>query len=227
MTIERPVYQLAFELDLTPGPAAEYSGPDRGGETDGWVSPEEAGQREAEARTRFEGGEKPEWYEEYEKLIHGGWPFRAAMYIAWAASPRKGRWPENLGSLASVMGLLSPRAIHTWRARNPEIDRQVAVMQAAPLFKARADAFAALVDSASDPDYRHAPDRRTYFMMTGDLEENVNVRRSGAKDDLANMTDAELAEMAAGLGINLTPGPSPDRGGEREERGEKEEGDDE
>ncbi len=190
MAIDKPSYQMVFDLNLETAQEDTQQS---------WVSPEEAALREAEARTHFEFGEKPAWYEEYERLIYGNWPFRVAMYIAWAASPRESRYPIDLSGLASLMGLKSTRAIHVWRARNPEIDRQVTALQAAPLFKHRADAIAALVDSASDPDYRHAPDRRTFFTMTGDLDENVNFKMAGAKNDLSQMTDSELAALAAAL----------------------------
>jgi hypothetical protein len=195
--IERVSYQLGLGLDIE----------ERVDDGDGWVSGDEARLRELEALRLFEGGEeKPVWYEEYEALVYGGWPKRAAMYIAWASCPKKGRWPKTLDELASLMGLRSPRVIHQWRQRNPEIERQVSVMQAAPLFKHRADAIQALVESASDPDYRHAPDRRTLFTMTGDLEDTINVRRSGSRNDLSQMSDAELAELAGAL-KTLPPGP--------------------
>lgn len=188
--IEKPSLQLPLE-----GLELEQPQDDAG-----WVSLEEARLRELEAQRLFEDGARPEWYEEYEGLVQAKWPFRVAMYIAWAASPREGRRPGSLQELANMMGLTSPRAIHTWRAKNPAIDQQVGLMQAAPLFKHRADAIQALADSASNPDYRHAPDRRTFFMMTGDLEENINLRRSGARNDLGQMSDAELAELASSLG---------------------------
>ena len=35
----------------------------------------------------------PRWMELYKRLIEGGWKWRVAVYIAWAAQPKKYRWP--------------------------------------------------------------------------------------------------------------------------------------
>jgi hypothetical protein len=108
MGVKRPTYQLALKLDL-PEP-----------EGTAWVSQQEAALREEMARKDFDASaDRPVWYDDYAELMRGGWPFRVAMYIAWASTPRKGRQPETLDELASQMGLESPRAIHTWRAKNP------------------------------------------------------------------------------------------------------------
>lgn len=157
-------------------------------EPGGFVSPEEAALREMAAKTTFEAGEElPGWYGEYEELLAAGWPFRVAMYIAWAATPKAGRKPKSLGELASVMGLNSPRAIHSWRSKNPAIDQVVTMLQGRPLFEARADAIQALVESASNPAYRNAADRRLFFQLVGDLAEDatavVNVGLTA--DDMA------------------------------------------
>jgi hypothetical protein len=186
--IEKGSYQLGFELDL-PDDDDSAGGPD-------------ARLLLETARSAFEEKqEKPDWFEEYEALIRGGWPFRVAMYIAWAASPKNGRRPDTIHELANLMGLTSPRAIYTWRSRNQAIDAQVAILQAAPLFKHRADVIQALVDSASTDSYRNNPDRRLFFQLTGELSEDVNLNVSGAKQDLRNLSDEELAILAGHLGV--------------------------
>src|SRR5690349_10609759 len=37
----------------------------------------------------------PRWMELYKRLVDGGWKWRVAVYIAWAAQPKKYRWPET------------------------------------------------------------------------------------------------------------------------------------
>ena len=185
--IKKPDYQLRFDLVL----------PEEDGQGT-FILPEEARLREETARRAFEAetGERPAWYEEYEKLRAGGWPFRVAMYIAWAAVPKKHRFPRSLDEMASLMGLNSPRAIYVWRQRNQAIDEQVTMAQNAIFFPARADVIDALIESASVPDYRHAPDRRTYLQVTGDLADEVNVKvQPGENERLKGMTNEQLAEV--------------------------------
>lgn len=187
MPITKPNYQLALPLDL---PEAD----------EGFITPEEAARREEQARLFFEGqNEKPEWFGEYLALIRGGWPFRVALYIAWAASPRKGRRPENLEELASLMGLKSPRAIYTWKARNPAIEEQIAMMQAAPIFQHRADLFKAALNVALGDDYKGHNDRKMLFEMTGDYVRRSEIKGTlGKARAITEMSDDELAELLAG-----------------------------
>lgn len=188
MSIKKPAYQLTLELDL----------PEEGDEQN--YNPQEAGLLLEGARRAFEQREeKPEWYEEYEGLIQGGWPFRVAMYIAWAASPREGRWPKTIAELAAVMGLKSKRVIYTWRSKNPAIDQTVSLMQAAPIFKHRADLFNAALTVAMDPDYKGHNDRKMLFEMLGDYERRseINARLGKAgKGDLSEYSETELALLA-------------------------------
>ncbi len=184
-------YQLKFELAMEP--ENEDAPP-------GVITEEEARRREFQARTLFEGEEtKPAWFEEYEELIRGGWPFRVAMYIAWSASPRTTRSPRTLDELANLMGLTSPRAIHIWRARNPAINEQVTLMQAAPLMKHRADVIHALVEMASQPDYKSHNDRKLFFEMTGDyVRRGVMKTERASAADMSGLSEDELMDWLAG-----------------------------
>ncbi len=111
----------------------------------------------------------PKWYEEYLHLVDGDWPWRVAAYIAWAASPRTGRWPETQDKLATeVLGLTSDRQIATWRRRNPAIADMISALQVAPMLEHRADVIQALVSSATDPDYKSHQDRKLFLEITGD-----------------------------------------------------------
>src|SRR3990172_9199779 len=98
MTISKPVYQLKLPLDLPEDEAGISS-----------LSAENIRLRSEAARQQLEGGALwpkntdgasyvPEWYEQYSKLIYGGWPWRVAVFIAWLAMP-KPRWPETQDEL--------------------------------------------------------------------------------------------------------------------------------
>ncbi len=184
--------QLALGLNLEEA--------DRG--ATGFVSPEEARERSLNALRRLNSTASVEgagWIERYRDLLNAGWPWRVACYIAWASSPRIGRWPGTQQELASeVLGLTSDRVIATWRKKNPAIDQLIAEWQALPLLEHRADVFAALAKSASDPDHRHNPDRKVYLEMTGDYtpRQQVDVRKTDDSLDLSNLSDAELNDIA-------------------------------
>lgn len=183
--------QLALGLNVdeeTPSAAA--------GET--FVSPEEARLRSEAARQLLAGlpGGKP-WMEQYYKLLEAGWPWRVACYIAWAASPRIGRWPGTQQDLATlVLGLTSDRVIGTWRKKNQAIDDVITILQAAPLMQHRADVFAALALSASDTDHRSNPDRRLFLEMTNDYVPHSKIEVKRDAEDLTQLSDAELDELA-------------------------------
>lgn len=194
--MEKPVYQLRLELDLEETTEVVTT---MGG---GAISAEEARVREEAARGRFEGlgGERPGWYEEYAKLREGGWPWRVACYMAWAASPRRGRQPDTAEDLArDVLGLSGPRAIYTWRRRNPAIDETVALLQAAPLFKHRADILDALVDSAVNEGYRGFHDRRLALEMLGDYTPKSKLEVGKAGKGLEGLSEEELRDLAGTL----------------------------
>jgi hypothetical protein len=169
MSISKPAFQLtdeykqiALDLDL---PEVESDG----------VSVEEA-------RIRSEAGrkallilkgtqEQPAWFERFEMLIGGGWPWRQAVYIAWASMPKAGRKPETQDDLAKqVLGLTSDRAISTWRSKNAAIDTMIRVMQSAELWEYRADWFDNLVKGMlkAGEDYKFFNHLKLFGEITGD-----------------------------------------------------------
>lgn len=172
---------------------------------DGAVSPEEARLRSETARRILadKGGDPehlPGWYEEYLNLLDGGWPWRVAAYIAWAASPRQGRWPETQDKLATeVLGLTSDRQITKWRNQNAAIADMISALQVAPMLKHRADVVNALIRSATDPDYKNHQDRKLYLEMTGDYVPTskllAQLRRS-APEGAEGMSAADLEKYA-------------------------------
>jgi hypothetical protein len=116
------------------------------------------------------------WAEDFFLLMNQGWPWRVAVYIAWAGSPKVGRWPKNQEILATeVLGLNSDRQISDWRKNNPAIDEMIGIMQAMPLLSHRRDMFEALATSASDPSSKGAQDRKLGFAMLGDYVPRLKV----------------------------------------------------
>lgn len=210
--------QLALNLDMDEGEAAAEQG----------ISPEEARIRSEVARKAFEGSghelpereergptlpspngqeqahlgrEKSPWFEEYEYLRASGWPWRVAAFIAWSASPRKGREPKTQLELAQkVLGLNSDRIIYTWRKKNPAIDEVIGFIQSKPLFQHRRDLYEALVASATDPNYKSHQDRKLAFEMLGDHVPRTKVDvHTKDPNDLSEYTDEELKQLAANI----------------------------
>lgn len=154
--------QIALDLEL---PEVESDG----------VSVEEARLRSEAGRTALvflKGKEtQPAWFERFEMLIHGGWPWRQAVYIAWASMPRDGRKPQTQEQLATqFLNLSSDRAISTWRKKNAAINTMVALLQSSELWDYRADAFKGLIDGMKNAgsDYKFFNHLKLFLEMSGD-----------------------------------------------------------
>lgn len=157
------------------------------------ATPGQAESRQAR-RAFLEKSKGCSWLQEYLQLRLEGWDWRKAAYIAWAASPVKGRWPDNQQKLAEeILGLHSDRTIRTWREKNPEMDERVARLQVEPLMLHRRDVVMALIDSAKKIGKSGAPDRRTYFTITGDLKAGKGGQENDRK---GRSSDSPYAEMS-------------------------------
>jgi hypothetical protein len=132
---------------------------------------------------------------DYELLRGQGWPWRVAGYIAWASSPKIGRWPATLGELATkVLGLKSPRVIYTWRQKYASIETVVSMMQARPLWEHRADVYEALVRMATTANYKSHNDRKLFLEMIGDyVPRSIQAPgKGGADGGIEALSDDEL-----------------------------------
>ncbi len=155
----------------------------------------QAFERTEDGAREYSGDRMAGWYSDYERLIRLGWPWRVAVYMAWASSPKLGRWPGGVEELATqVLGLRSARVIYTWRQKYPAIEQTVAVLQSAPLWEHRREVFEALVSVASMPDYKGFNDRKLFLEMTGDyVPRSVQQTLVGQSSrDLSELSDAEL-----------------------------------
>ncbi len=120
------------------------------------------------------------WWADYLALRERGWDWRKAVYIAWAASPRKDRIPATQAELAtSVLGLSSDQVIARWRNADKTIDDTITEFQAAPLLRHRRDIFEALIKSASDPDPKSHADRKLALEMLGDYKPKQQTEVTG------------------------------------------------
>jgi hypothetical protein len=117
-----------------------------------------------------------DWWQDYLELTRRGWDWRKAVYIAWSAAPYTARTPATQEELAlTVLGLASDRVIGTWRKRHPEMEDEIANMQAAPLLRHRREIFDALATSASDPDPKSHQDRKLALEMLGDYKQRQEI----------------------------------------------------
>jgi hypothetical protein len=154
--------QIALELEL---PEVESDG----------VSIEEARLRSEAGRSALSvlKGTKtqPVWFERFEMLMDNGWPWRQAVYIAWASMPQDGRMPKTQAELATkYLNLTSDRAISTWRKKNAAINTMVGMLQSAELWDFRADSFKNLIDGMkkSGDDYKYFNHLKLFLEMSGD-----------------------------------------------------------
>lgn len=136
------------------------------------------------------------WAADFYFLLDHGWPWRVAAYIAWAGSPKVGRWPKTQEELANqVLGLTSDRQISGWRKDNPAIDEMIGMMQAMPLLDHRRDVFEALSMSASNASSKGAQDRKTFLTMTGDYVPHLKIEERREPTDPVDLSEAELDEI--------------------------------
>jgi hypothetical protein len=154
---------------------------------------------------------EPRWMELYRRLRDGGWHWRVATYIAWAAQPKKYRWPDTQDELArSCLGLTSDRVIATWRKRNPAIDEYITMLQSSIIFDDLPDAYHAMVKVASQEDYKGNQDRKLMFEMAGVYTpssrltaEMIKKLAKGSNVDATDLSDEELREIVAAAGNEL------------------------
>jgi hypothetical protein len=206
MPIQRPNYhldeeykQIALDLEL---PEVESDG----------VSPEEARIRSEAGRAALSllkgKQEQPKWFERFEMLMDNGWPWRQAVYIAWASMPKDGRVPETQQQLATdYLNLTSDRAISTWRKKNAAINTMIGILQSSELWEFRADAFKNLVEGmkSAGSDYKFFNHLKLFMEMSGDyvpltqlaavLKRKPDGSASDADEDTLKLLEQGVKEM--------------------------------
>ena len=149
------------------------------------------------------------WWDDYMRLRDEGYTWRVAVYIAWASSPARDRWPATQQELAEqFLGLRSDRTIRKWRGLNPKIDERVITAQAEPLLRHRRDVFEALVEMAALRDPGAHGDRKLFLQMTGDYRPREAIELSGRDGEpietmelgyLAQLSEEEIDQLIVNL----------------------------
>jgi hypothetical protein len=199
--LEKPVYQLPLGFDLV--------GIDEAVQQDERLSSEAALAVLSALRMKAKDDNgkdievSPRWMDLYKRLIEGGWKWRVAVYIAWASQPKKYRWPETQEELATkCLGLTSDRAIATWRKKNDTIDETISMLQGSIIFDALPDALNAMVEVATESDYKGHADRKLMFEMGGIYTPSSKITAEIAKKlskgnmDETDLSDEELRDIA-------------------------------
>ena len=162
LTLDEEYKQIALDLEL---PEVESDG----------VSVEEARLRSEAGRSALsllKGTQtQPVWFARFEMLIDNGWPWRQAVYIAWASMPQDGRMPKTQAELATqYLNLTSDRAISTWRKKNAAINTMIGILQSSELWEYRADSFKSLIEGMkkSGEDYKYFNHLKLFLEMSGD-----------------------------------------------------------
>jgi len=180
----------------------------------------------------------PRWMDLFKRLMEGGWKWRVAVYIAWASQPKKYRWPDTQEELATkCLALNSDRAIATWRKKNPAIDEMISMLQGSIIFDALPDALNAMVEVATEADYKGHADRKLMFEMGGIYTPSSKITAEIAKKlskgsiGESDLSDDELREIASSASNelerrNTTPialSGTSSKSGEASDLGEEEE----
>ena len=199
--LEKPVYQLPLGLGLI--------GIEEAAQQDERLSSEAAlaALSALRIKTKDDNGidieASPRWMDLYKRLIEGGWKWRVAVYIAWASQPKKYRWPETQEELAvKCLGLTSDRAIATWRKKNDTIDETISMLQGSIIFDALPDALNAMVEVATEADYKGHADRKLMFEMGGIYTPSSKITAEIAKKlgkgslSEGDLSDSELRDIA-------------------------------
>ncbi len=136
------------------------------------------------------------WQDEYAYFRAKGFTFREAAVIAWLCMPKKQRIPATKAELAEMLGLAGTVTIRKIELKE-SVQAVVFSMSQARLLPHLASVDEALVDAASDPNYKNNQDRKTFYMRLGMLKEQHEV---GVKDvqetALRQMSEEELRQLA-------------------------------
>ena len=206
--LDKPVYQLPLGFDLV--------GIEEAAQQDEKVSSEAALAALSVLRIKAKDDNgrdvdvAPRWMDLYKRLIEGGWKWRVAVYIAWASQPKKYRWPETQEELAiKCLGLTSDRAIATWRKKNDAIDETISMLQGSIIFDALPDALNAMVEVATESDYKGHADRKLLFEMaqiyTPSSKITAEIAKKLGKGNLSesDLSDDELRDIAGAASVEL------------------------
>ncbi|TXH11552.1 MAG: hypothetical protein E6R03_14290 [Hyphomicrobiaceae bacterium] len=129
-------------------------------------SEESAKPAESTAQAKDQALAKFSWYPTYQ-AIKERFEWRKAAYIAWSASPKRGRQPALEDDMARLLGYTAARTFRKWKKENPDIDAAIREMKLAPLEEHLADVITAWVDSALIVGRDGHADRKLFLERAG------------------------------------------------------------
>ena len=157
-------------------------------------------QQHTEARRLFESTLEQHnipWRDEYAYLIEAGWSWRKAAIIIWHTLPKSERVPAKKGALADQLGISHATLLKHYRA--PGVSETIFALSQASLLAHRANVDAALVDSASDSNYKNNQDRKTYYQLIGALTEKHQVNVGDTSEEAMKQMPLEELRRLAGF----------------------------
>jgi hypothetical protein len=128
-----------------------------------------------------------------------GRDWRKCAYIAWACLPKLKRWPATEQGCAEILNLRNTSTIRRWKAKNPDIEKQIALLPKMLLGGHVADVLAALVMVATEPIPQAHQDRKLFLEMTGLYQPKGTVEHTGADGgDIKTNTTHSIDPTTAG-----------------------------
>lgn len=135
----------------------------------------------------------------YLSLVEDGWRWRRAAVIAWLSMPRKTRQPETQEGLAQLLGC-SVSTVKRF-ANHESTQVQLMKLTTASLFEHKALVDEALIESATNSDYKNNQDRKTFYQLIGAIEDrhafsfkpedDKSAMRGKSRDELLAMAQLE------------------------------------
>lgn len=134
--------------------------------------------------------------EDYLALLGEGWYWRDAAYIAWKSVPRRLREPANEDEFCEMVGI-SRRGMTGRRRKNQAIDLRIAKgVVANSLLDNMDGVLDALVESASDSNYKSHPDRKLFLEMSGAYTPKQDLNLTAQAKQPEEMSEDDLRRQA-------------------------------
>lgn len=131
------------------------------------------------------------WSDVYGVLVGRGWKWRRAAIVAWLSMPKKERIPATRRELADMLGC---NVATIGRIEDmPDVQVTLLAMSRTALLKALPSVDEALIGASSNPHYKNAADRKTFYQRLALLKEEHNVTVSQPE---GAMSDEELLRLA-------------------------------
>lgn len=135
----------------------------------------------------------------YADLLASGFTFREAAVIAWLSMGISNRVPSTQKELAAALGC-SPAIISKIK-RSEKAQLQLMKLTTASLISHAAEVDAALVEVATNPDYKSVRAMELFYKRIGAIQDKHEITMTPMEDiAMSNMTDDELRAIIEQLG---------------------------